>query len=144
MHVKTVSHWRAEPEYLAERDHWQRYSVERLQPVLQKLKAAALVVHQSALERLAEALVATDPDGHQLWETQLRAARIIAESPVIRALVAPRASGGAGTQASASAVVQLVGRREEGGGTVIEYGPNVEEVEENEDGQENRNPDDRA
>ena len=124
VHEKSVSRWRHGSAYLAERDRWERYTLERLDPILQRLKVAAVHAAGVAIEQLLGILEQDDPDGLRT-QAKLRSAEILVNSPVIRALVDARTERDS-PQATASAVVQLVIRRE-AGTTTIEHGP-VEEV----------------
>lgn len=86
-HEKTVTHLRREDWYQAERQRWIELNINRLEPIINRLKAQAVGAHEKAITELVDQLSAEDAEGRPLRPVRAKAAEIIINSPIIRGLV---------------------------------------------------------
>ena len=126
----TISHWRNEPLYLAERDRWLQQTKAQLEPMIQKLQVGYLALLEDARDQLALALIATDPDGHAVWPTRLQAIKLLGDSPLVKAMFASGSGeGSAKAGAAAQSIVHLHIQKGEGDDVVDIKQVKEEEVE---------------
>lgn len=118
VHEKTISTWRRDPRYLAERARWVDTMLDKIEPMLQRARALHLAALHEVNEMLREAVQATDSEGRPVWSTRVAAAKALIDHPITKALFA--------------AAELAADRDREGGNSVVHlhiHGDEVEVVE---------------
>lgn len=127
VHDGSISRWRTQSDYIAERERVQDMIHGRLDELVEKLKLSAVGAYDRAIGVFLDAMEAMDADGTTpLWSVRIRAAEAVVGQAAIKSLLDVKTEGESAT-ALANAVVQVVIKHD--GRADVTVGGEAEEIE---------------